>query len=134
MIIQYSLHHSISFIIHHSIFYSTLIQPIIIQTRFMCSFIILVPLNHSILYHSNIRKIIQYYVIQNSLCSYDLYPSIYRIIVIQIHSLNVCHSLLCHTLCVAYYHSTLYRTPLASFKHVNSRIYLDPSYSFNILS
>ena len=53
-------------------------------------------LTHSILYHSNIRKVIQYYVIQHSLRSYDLYHSIYRISVIQFHSLNVYHSLLCH--------------------------------------
>ena len=31
----------------HPIFYSTIIQTIIIQTRFMCSIVILVPLNHS---------------------------------------------------------------------------------------
>ena len=106
------------------------------HSRFIKSFNIVsfhCSLTHSILYHSNIRKIIQYYIIQHSLRSYDLYHSIYRIGVIQFHSLNVCHSLMCHTLCVAYYHSMLYRILRASF-NILLQEYLNHSFSFNILS
>ena len=152
LIIQYFKSHPI---FHSTIIQTIIIQSIIVQSMFMCSIIILVPLNHSnsikscnivsfhyslthsILYHSNIRKviqiyiiqiyIIQIYIIQNSLRSYVLYHPTYRISTIHFHSQNTYHSLLCHILCVTYYHSIMLHSNMLPQK------YLNPSFSFNIL-
>ena len=128
----------------HPILYSTIIQTVTIQTKFMCSIIILVPLNrsipysHSILYHSIIHLLIQYYIIPIFVKSFKFtsfkFTSFKFIAFIRLVSFNISHkydslsfttvhhSLLCHILCVTYYHSIFCRLPNASFQHVTSKI------------
>ena len=97
-------------------------------------------LAHSTLYYSNIRKLIQHYIIRNLLRSYNLYHSIYRISDIQFHSLYcisftivpytmyhlVSFNVLSYSTCfiqhyyfksisIIQFHSTYYRSQASSF-------------------